>query len=255
MSQDNTVQSIERAIKILEELAEEKEGLGVTELSRRLDLHKSTVHRLLSTLMVFGYVEQNPYTERYRLGMKLLHLAGTILERMDLRREAHELLKELSSEVNETVHLVVPDGNSVIYIDKIDSNRTIRMYSQIGRRAPMHASAVGKAILAFSSEDFVRKVIDEGLEKYTANTITDPDKLMKHLETVRTVGFAVDDEENEEGIRCIGAPIFDYSGRVVGALSISGSTVTVTLDKLDFFAEKAMEYARRISQKMGWRIE
>ncbi|MDI3480399.1 MAG: IclR family transcriptional regulator, regulon repressor [Tepidanaerobacteraceae bacterium] len=255
MPQDYTVQSIERAVKILEQLADEREGLGVTELSRRLSLHKSTVHRLLATLMFFGYVEQNPYTEKYRLGMKLLHLAGTILERMDLRREAHELLKELSSEVNETVHLVVPDGNSAIYIDKIDSNRTIRMYSQIGRKAPMHASAVGKAILAFSPNDFVKKVIDEGLEKYTAKTITDPGELMKHLENVRKAGYALDDEENEEGIRCIGAPIFDYSGTVIGALSISGSTVTITADKFDFFAQKAVECARSISLKMGWRIE
>lgn len=255
MTHDNTVQSIERAIKILEQLAEAKEGLGVTELSRRLNLHKSTVHRLLSTLLTFGYVEQNPYSEKYRLGMKLLYLGGAILERMDLRREAHEVLKELSEQVNETVHLVVPDGSSAIYIDKIDSSRTIRMYSQIGRRAPMHASAVGKAILAFLPEDLVSKVIEKGLEKYTSNTITDPDELIKHLETVRTRGFAVDDEENEEGIRCIGAPIFDYSGKVVGALSISGSTVTVTQDKIDFFAKKALECARKISRHMGWRIE
>lgn len=255
MAKDNTVQSIERALKIIEELAEERDGLGVTELSRRLDLHKSTVHRLLSTLVIFGYVEQNPYTERYRLGMKLLYLGESILERMDLRREAHDLLEELSREVNETVHLVVPDGNSVIYIDKIDSSRTIRMYSQIGRRAPMHASAVGKAILAFYPEDFVRKIAEEGLEKYTEKTITDPGKLMEHLKTVRIQGFAIDDEENEKGIRCIGAPIFDYSGRVIGALSISGATVTITADKFDFISKKAVEYARSISMKMGWRIE
>ncbi|MDK2878227.1 MAG: IclR family transcriptional regulator, regulon repressor [Thermoanaerobacteraceae bacterium] len=252
MPQDNTVQSIERAINILEELAEEKEGLGVTELSRRLNLHKSTVHRLLSTLLSLGYVEQNPYSEKYRLGIKLLHLGGAILERMDLRKEAHDLLKELSDEVNEAVHLVVPDGNRALYIDKIDSSRTIRMYSQIGRRAPMHASAVGKAILAFSSEDFVRKVIDEGLEKYTSNTITDPGKLVEHLKTVRARGFAVDDEENEEGIRCVGAPIFDYSGRVIGALSISGATVTVTPDKVKILAARVKEYAAKISRRMGW---
>ncbi|MCR4431294.1 MAG: IclR family transcriptional regulator [Tepidanaerobacteraceae bacterium] len=255
MPKEDTVQSIERALKILEEMAEEREGLGVTEISRRLALHKSTVHRLLSTLMIFGYVEKDHYTEKYRLGMKLLYLGGAILERMDLRREAHELLKQLSKEVNETVHLVVPDGRSVIYVDKIDSSRTIRMYSQIGRRAPMHASAVGKVILAFYPEDFAREIVDEGLEKYTPKTITDPGELMEHLKTVRARGFAVDDEENEEGIRCIGAPIFDYSGKVVGALSISGSTVTVTPDKLNCFIEKAIECASRISKKMGWRIE
>jgi len=255
MPQDNAVQSIERAVKILEELAEEKEGLGVTQLSRRLALHKSTVHRILSTLLNLGYVEQNKYSEKYRLGMKLLYLGGTILERMDLRHEAHDLLKELSEEVNEAVHLVVPDGDRALYIDKIDSSRTIRMYSQIGRRAPMHASAVGKAILAFSPDDLTSKVIDGRLEKYTSNTITDGGGLEEHLKIVKARGFAVDDEENEEGIRCVGAPIFDYTGRVIGALSISGPTVTVTPDKLDMLADKAIEYAGRISRRMGWNIE
>lgn len=255
MSQENTVQSIERAVKILEGLAEEREGLGVTELSRLLDLHKSTVHRLLSTLLKLGYVEQNPYTEKYRLGMKLLYLGGAILERMDLKREAHDLLKELSGQVNEAVHLVIPDGNQAVYIDKIDSNGTIRMYSQIGRRAPMHASAVGKAILAFSPKETVERIIEGGLVQYTPKTITDKDKLLGHLKVIRTQGFAVDDEENEEGIRCVGAPIFDYTGHVIGALSISGPTVTVTPEKLKTLAVRVKEYGDKISRKMGWNIE
>ncbi|HHY42106.1 MAG TPA: IclR family transcriptional regulator [Thermoanaerobacterales bacterium] len=253
MAQDNTVQSVRRAMMILEELATEKEGLGVTELAKRINLHKSTVHRMLTTLLNQGYVEQTVSSDKYRLGMKLLFLGGAILERMDIRREAHDLLKELSEKVNETVHLVVPDGYRAIYIDKLDSNKTIRMYSQIGRIAPLHASAVGKVILAFSEESFIHKVIEKGLTRFSAKTITEPKKLMEHLKKIRELGFAVDDEENEEGIRCVAAPIFDYTGKVIGAISVSGPTVTVTQEKIKEISESVVDCAKKISQRMGWK--
>lgn len=253
MARDNTVQSVERAVRILEELAVEKEGLGVTELANRVELHKSTVHRMLNTLLNLGYVEQNTLSERYRLGMKLLFLGGAILERMDIRHEAHDLLKGLSEKVNEAVHLVVPDGFRAVYIDKLDSNKTIRMYSQIGRVAPLHASAVGKAILAFSGEEFAEQVIEQGLLKYTSKTIAEPQELLEHLKMVRERGFAVDDEENEEGIRCVGAPVFDYKGKVIGAVSVSGPTVTVVQEKVEQIAGSVMECAEKISHRMGWK--
>nr|PZN03656.1 MAG: IclR family transcriptional regulator [Bacillota bacterium] len=249
---EKAVQSIERAIRIMEELATEKEGLGVTELSQRVQLHKSTVHRILNTLLLYGYVEQNPHTERYRLGMKLLYLGGAILDRMDIRSEARDILDALAKEVNETVHLVVPEGDKAIYVDKIDSRRTIRMYSQIGRRAPYHASAVGKAILAFLPKEEAETIISKGLERYTKNTITDPEKLRNHLEMIRRKGYAIDEEENEVGIRCIGAPVFDHTGRVVAAVSISGSILTVTRDKIPELSKKVVDSARRISEKLGW---
>lgn len=252
MAQDNTVQSVERAIKILEELAGEKDGLGVTEISRRVGLHKSTVYRMLSTLLNLGYIEQNTVTEKYRLGMKILYLAGEILGRMDIRHEARDLLKELSKKVNEAVHLVVPDGFSAVYIDKLEGNKTIRMYSQIGRRAPLHASAVGKVILAFSDEQFLKEVVKQNLEGYTSKTITDRHELMNHLKMVKERGFAIDDEENEEGIRCVGAPIFDYTGKVIGAISVSGPTVTVVPEKIGEIGEYVIESAEKISQRMGW---
>ncbi|WP_213996066.1 IclR family transcriptional regulator [Tepidanaerobacter syntrophicus] len=252
MPQDNTVQSVERAFKILEELATEKEGLGVTELASRIGLHKSTVHRMLTTLLSLGYVEQNTSSEKYRLGMKILFLAEAILDRMDIRREAHDLLEELSSKANEAVHLVVPDGFHAVYIDKLDSNKTIRMFSQIGRTVPLHASAVGKAILAFADKEFVEEAIKQGLTKFTKNTITNPKELLKHLEIVRKQGFAIDDEENEEGIRCIAAPVFDYTGKVIGAISISGPTVSMTHEKVERLSKDVIDCANKISQRMGW---
>ncbi|MCG0276309.1 MAG: IclR family transcriptional regulator [Thermosediminibacteraceae bacterium] len=253
MRGENNVQSIERAMRILEELAEEEDGIGVTELSSRVGLHKSTVHRILNTLLRMGYVEQNPKSEKYRLGTKLLYLGGAILDRMDIRKESHELLKQLAEEVNETVHLVIPDNDKALYIDKIDSKRTIRMYSQIGRHVPLHASAVGKAILAFSSPEYVQKVIKKGLDRYTRNTIVDPDRLIEHLKEIRAQGYAVDDEENEEGIRCVGAPVFDYTGKVIAAISISGSTVTIPAERVPELALKVVDCAQKISRRMGWR--
>lgn len=254
MSRGNIVQSIERALRILEELAEENEGLGVTELSKRLDLHKSTVHRILTTLLTFEYVEQDTITERYRLGIKLLYLGGSILERLDLRKEAGSIIRQLALDVNETVHLVIPEGHQVVYIDKYEGNRTIRMYSQIGRKSPMHASAVGKAILAFSSKKLLEEILELGLKKYTENTITDPEKFKTHLMEVKKQGYAVDNEEREEGIRCVAAPIFGYNNNVIGAISISGPTVSVTEDRVEELSEKVIDSAKEISIKMGSKL-
>lgn len=253
MEREKIVQSIERALSVLEELAKEGGELGVTELAQRLKLNKSTVHRLLSVLLKFNYVDKDPQTKKYRLGMKPLYLGGVILDRLDLRREAHELLKRLAAEVNETVHLVIPDNYMALYIDKIDSNQTFRMRSQIGWYVPLHATAVGKVILAFSSREYLEKVIEKGLQACTPNTITDPKKLIEHLKEVRRLGYAVDNEENEPGVRCVAAPIFDYKNKVIAALGISGSVLTVTPERVPFLAGKAKEYALEVSRRMGWR--
>lgn len=253
LEKETIVQSIERALSIIEELAKEDGELGVTELSHRLNLNKSTVHRLLSVLLKFKYVDKNFQTKKYRLGMKPLYLGGVILDRLDLRREAHDLLKKLAEEVNETVHLVIPDNDMALYIDKIDSNQTFRMRSQIGWYVPLHTTAVGKAILAFSPKEYVERIIAKGLKSYTENTITDPEKLLEHLEMVRKLGYAVDNEENEPGVRCVAAPIFDYRNKVIAALSISGSVLTITPERIPFLAKKAKECASEISRRMGWR--
>lgn len=253
MKEGKIVQSIERALSIIEELAKERDGIGVTELSRRVGLHKSTVHRILTVLLKFKYADKDLQSKKYRLGMKPLHLGGIILDRLDLRREARDLLKRLADEVNETVHLVVPDNDMGLYIDKIDSNQTFRMRSQIGWYVSLHATAVGKAILAYSSKDYVDRIISKGLKAYTDKTITDPDTLLRHLEEVRSKGYAVDDEENEPGVRCVAAPIFDHRGKVIAALSISGSVLTITAERIPYLAQKVMEYASAISRRMGWR--
>lgn len=249
-----TVQALERALTILETLAQEKEGLGLNEVARRVGLHKSTVYRLLQTLKEYGYVEQDASHGKYNLGLKILELSGRILDRMDVRTVAHPFLKELAAKSNEVAHLVILDGDEAVYIDKVEGNRTIRMYSQIGRRVPLHSTAVGKAILAYLPWPEVQGLLARrGLTRFTDRTVTEWPVLAEQLEQIRQKGYAVDDGENEEGIRCVGAPIFDYENRVVAALSISGPEVHVTEERIPELGELVRWAGQEISRRLGFR--
>ncbi|WP_258359270.1 IclR family transcriptional regulator [Moorella sulfitireducens] len=248
------VLSVEKSIKILETLAMTTEGIGLSDLSRRLGLNKSTVYRMLTTLKAYGYVDQEPTTGKYILGLKILELSSGLLERLDVRTVAHPYLKELAARSQEVAHMVVRDGNEAVYIDKVEGNRTIRMYSQIGRRVALHSTAVGKAILAFLPSEEVEKIITStGLPRFTARTISTMAALQAELARVRECGYAVDDGENEEGIRCVGAPIFDYRGQVVAALSISGPSIHVTMERLPELAQLARHASEEISRRLGYK--
>lgn len=251
-----TVQALERALKLLEALSQEKEGLGLNELARRVELHKSTVYRLLQTLKEHGYVEQDASHGKYNLGLKILELSGRILDRLDVRAVAHPYLKALADKSNEVAHLVILDGDEAVYIDKVEGNRTIRMYSQIGRRVPLHSTAVGKAILAHLAWPEAQRLLErKGLTRFTPRTVTDWSTLAEHLERVRRQGYAVDDGENEEGIRCVGAPIFNHDHRVVAALSISGPEVNITWERIPELGELVRWASREISRRLGFREE
>ncbi|MEW8958211.1 MAG: IclR family transcriptional regulator [Moorella sp. (in: firmicutes)] len=246
--------SIEKSLKILEALAAAGEGLGLSELSRRLSLNKSTVYRMLTTFKVHGYVDQEPVTGKYTLGFKILELSSSLLERLDVRAVAHPFLKELAEKSGEVAHMVIRDGTEAVYIDKVEGNRTIRMYSQIGRRVALHSTAVGKAILAFLPPEEVEEIIGEkGLPAFTPRTITSLTTLQAELAGVRERGYAVDDGENEEGIRCVGAPIFDHQGQVIAALSISGSVITVTLERLPILGLLVRRASGEISRRLGYK--
>ncbi|WP_338827469.1 IclR family transcriptional regulator [Neomoorella thermoacetica] len=255
MSQvEGHVQSLEKALKILEALAAAGEGIGLSELSRRLNLNKSTVYRMLSTLKAYGYVDQEETTEKYVLGLKILDLSGSLLERLDVRAVAHPYLKELADATQEVAHMVIRDGAEAVYIDKVEGNRTIRMHSQIGRRVALHSTAVGKAILAFLPEQEVVKIAtDRGLPRFTPRTITTMASLQAELARVREHGYSVDDGENEEGIRCVGAPIFDHSGQVVAALSVSGLTISVTPERVPELGKMVGHAGQEISRQLGFK--
>ncbi|WP_208590533.1 IclR family transcriptional regulator [Gracilibacillus suaedae] len=248
------VQSVERTLSILEILSAHPEGLSIANLSKELSLAKSTVHRLLSTLMTNGYVQQDEQTGHYRLGIQCLVLASSLLNQLDIRKVAKEALHNLAKSSGEVVHLCIHDNNEVVYIDKVESDQTLRMYSQIGRRALMHCTGVGKALLSgFTQEQLDHLIAEKGLPKFTETTITDKANLQKELREIQDRGYAIDEQEHEKGIRCIAAPIYDHDGNVVAAISIAGPADRVTKERVkEDLAQAILTQSKQISAKLGY---
>ena len=222
----NLVQTIERVSLILDMVGQNPQGMTIRDLSGGLGLPKGTIHRILSSLSYFGYIRQDPETKNYFLGLKLMELGALLGNQLDLRKVAEPILRDLVEKTEEAAHMVILDRNEIVYIDKIEARQTtggLDMSSRVGSRNPAHSCAVGKVLLSHLSEEALDGLIREkGLSPRTANTITDPRLLKEHLKVVRRQGYAIDEEENEQGIRCLGAPIFDGRGRPVAAISVSG---------------------------------
>lgn len=247
------VQTLERSLDILEVLARSEESLGVTEIGNRIGLHKSTVHRLLQTLCYRGYVEKEKDRERYHLGVKIVELGIRFFNDLEIRKVAASYLSRLAKSFDEVVHLVLPDDGEVVYIDKRESSQVISMHSKVGRRAPMHCTAVGKAILSTLPEEEVRHILKvKGMPGFTHRTITDPDKLIEQLREIRKTGIAMEAEENEVGILCVGTPIFDYSGRAIGAISVSGPANRLREKGLERIGSEIRKAGLDISAQMGY---
>jgi DNA-binding IclR family transcriptional regulator len=255
---NNLVQTIERASSILDILGQNPQGISIRELSTKIKLPKGTTHRLLSSLSYFGYVRQDPKTRNYLLGLKLVELGQLLLSQLDLRKEAEPFLKDLAESTKETVHLVFLDRNEIVYIDKVETDQNpsgLKMASRVGLRNPAHSSAVGKVLLAHFPEEELKNFIKEkGLAKRTENSIVDPAQLKEHLKSVRAQGYAIDDEENEKGIRCVAAPIYNEVGKTVAAISISGPAFRITKKVIqESLKKEVMETALKISQRLGFR--
>ena len=251
----NPVQSAERIFQILEMLAENGE-MGLMELSAALDLHKSTVHRLLMSLIYMGYAKQNEQTQKYMLTYKLVNTAGKILERTDILQIAKPFMERLSDISGETVHLVQREGNHILYISKIEAKvGTIRMVSHVGMVHPMYCSGVGKAIMATLSEKEVKAIWEESvIEKRTEKTITEYSQMLTTLEEVRRKGYALDDEENEEGVRCIAACLRSYGKNVKYAFSISGPVSRMTMERVEELAVHVKKVQAELSRELGYGV-
>lgn len=245
------VQSLDRALDIIEELAGNGESLKVKELSERLALHKSTVHRLLATLLYRGYAEQDE-NGRYKVGLKLFEIAGRVLNKMDLRKRVKPFLVGLQQETRETIHLGILDHKDVVYIDKEETSEIIRMHSEIGSRVDAYCTSLGKVLLAYKDVDIHEFYAEGDLKKHTSNTIVDKELLAEHLTLVRRQGYAIDDEEQEPGIRCIGGPIFDYTGDVIAAFSIAGPTNRMTEERVKSLTSTVLKYSMLISSSLGY---
>ncbi|RKD26773.1 IclR family transcriptional regulator [Ammoniphilus oxalaticus] len=253
MSNESMVKSLGRALQILDFLRKRKVGCGVTEISKELGFNKTSVYRMLSTFVQYGYVEQETETDRYKLGYKVLELSSSLLDSIDLRAEAKPFLKELEQLTNEVIHLVVYDRGEVVYIEKLEGNETLRMHSKVGTRAPMHCTSVGKAILAYLPRKEVEKAFDEyPFEPHTPFTITDKESLYQQLDKIKEKGYALDLEENELGINCIAVPIFDHTSNVIAAFSISGPKMRMTEERLSKLENKVMSIGKQISKRLGY---
>jgi IclR family transcriptional regulator, KDG regulon repressor len=249
----NTPQTVRRAIGLLDLLATNPRGQSLRQLSESVGYSRSTTHRLISALVSGGLVTLCPETRRYRLGIKLLELSAALLDSMDVQEQARPFMQRLSEVSRETVHLGVLDGCEVMFIGHIESSESLRMSGRIGRRTPAHSSSLGKALLAWSDETVLRdQLLRLPLVAHTAHTITDPARLLRDLEVVRARGYATDEEENRVGIRCVGAPVRDHTGRVTAAISVSGPSFRFTEERASEMVLHLLDAATCISERMGW---
>jgi DNA-binding IclR family transcriptional regulator len=245
------LQSVRRAISALEEISDAGE-LGVTELGRRLGVHKATASRLVATLAERGLLERDPVSEKYRLGFGLIRLAGAAMAGLDIVRTAHPMLDELADRTRETVNLGVLAGDAVVYIDQVTGTRSIVAVSWVGRRTPLHATSNGKVLLAFMPADARAQVLAGPLESRTPRTVIDPGTLANQLDQVIRRGYAQTVEELEEGLNAVAAPIRQADGEVVAALSVSGPAFRMRPMDLPRMGRLVMESADAISRRMGY---
>lgn len=222
MENKNPIQVADRLFLVLETLADAG-PLALTDLSHRLDLNKSTIHRLLTSLMYLGYVKQDTDTGKYYLSLKILSLSNHLLEKMDILDSVRPILQQISNETGETVHFVQLDETEAVYICKEESTiNSVRMVSKVGSRIPLYCSGVGKAMMADMSPEKIQQIWKNSkIKQYTSHTITDYDTFLTCLDRVRRLGYALDDEENELGVRCIAVSLSDYSGAYRYAMSIT----------------------------------
>ncbi len=246
------IQAIERAVSILNAFSAERPEYGVTELANELGLHKSTVHRFLVNLEHAGLVERSPRSGRYRLGLHILELGGLVMQQMSLWEEALPFLEGLVRDTGETGHLAVLDNGEAIYVERVETHRALRIPSAVGRGYPAHATSLGKVLLAYLGSTEVDGIIRaHGLEAYTSNTIVDESELEHELIVIRDRGYAIDNEEYDEGLRCIGAPIHDHTGAVVAAVGVGGPVTRVTPERVDELAELVTRAAAGLSRRLG----
>lgn len=249
------IKVLNKAFSVLDILLKNNVPMSMTEISEELHFYPSTIHRILDTLKYGGYVEQDQTTQKYQLGLKLVELGMARLNQIDLVKEARPFLKELSKKVNETVHLAILEDTEVLYLAKEESSQTIRMISYVGKRAPLHCTALGKILLAFLPSNKKEKILNQiELTQLTENTITNTEQLIEELNRIEQKGFALDKEENEKYVRCVAAPVRDYNGKVIAAISISGPSYRVNKERQNRLIDELIEACKKLSARLGFQL-
>jgi DNA-binding IclR family transcriptional regulator len=245
------VQSVDRALTILQMLAESGE-LGVTEIADRLNVHKSTAFRLLGSLEQHRLVEQLGERGKYRLGFGIVRLAGATTARLDLAREGGPVCRQLAGEINETVNIAVMDAGAAVNITQEQGSAAVTAQNWIGQRTPLHATSSGKVLLAWADADALAAVLKAGLERRTPATITDPEALRAELDRIRQRGWACTIEELETGLNTVAAPVRGADGSVVAGLSASGPSYRLGTESFSELAKKLQAGADKISSQLGY---
>ena len=250
--QTGFIQSVDRALGILEAFTQDKPEVGVTDISKGLGLNKSTAFGLLTTLERRGYVEQNPDNGRYRLGLKILDLYFAKMAGSDIVSIAHPVLVTLSAQLGETVHLAVYDRGEVVYVDKVEADNALRIASYVGKRNPSYCTGVGKCLLAYQPAAEIDRVLAAGLERRTPRTIVDPGILRAELASIRARSRAKDDEEFVLGLVCSAAPIHGPDGAVCAAVSVSAPSIRSSSERFALFESAIGAAAASISSSLGY---
>lgn len=245
------VPALERALSVLEALAQSRKGYSVSELSRRLGLPKSSLHLILRTLERRGYLQKQSAGGRYKFGLKLISLSRTALDGVELRDEARPALAALAQRTGLTVHMGVLERSEIVIIERLDSASPIRVVSWIGRRMDLNSTAVGKALIAYLSEgDFETEVRPSQLTRHNERTIGTMSALRKELDRVRQLGYSLCDEEDEIGVRCVGAPILNARGHAIAAISVAGTTLQIPTERIPALGAEVRAAAADISARV-----
>jgi IclR family transcriptional regulator, KDG regulon repressor len=249
------IQSVAHSLDVLEQFSGDAEELGVTELSKRLKLHKNNVFRLLATLESRGYIEQNRATENYRLGIRCLQLGQSYVQHMGLLRQARPIMTDLVRQARETTYLAVLRRGSVVPVEVVEADRPVRIVSQLGEALPLHSTAAGKAYLAFEPEEDVRALLPDGLPRFTERTIVDRQALLQQLRGVAAAGYAVDVGEHIEDIHAVAAPVRDYARNVVGVLTVVAPAFRLTPERVEKeVAPLVVKAGRELSSRLGFDV-
>lgn len=252
LQNNELVSAVARTMAVLEALAEHPEESGVSEIAQKLDMSKSTVYRFLQSLKARGYVVQDA-EDRYRLSVRLFELGAQALPHLDIVREAEPGMRRINELTAETVHLGILDEGSIVYVHKIDSKYNLRMYSRIGRRAPLYCTGIGKVLMAWLEQsELIAHLQEESFERRTANTLVSIEAYLQELEVVRAQGYAEDHEEFEDNMRCLAAPIRDRFGHVIGGMSVSFPCFRFREELKQDYVNRLIEATQQISRQLGW---
>lgn len=240
-----------KALDILLCFSHSEPELSLTEISARLGIHKSTLHRLLGTLESKRFVQRDPGTGRYRLGTRLLELASLVVEHSNLQQRARLHLYRLVEECQETVDLSVLDGNSVVYLEVVESPHRVKLAAMPGQRLPVHSTASGKALLAFVPPEELERLLPAELTRYTERTLATREALLRDLEATRERGYAVSYQEHEAGISAVAAPVLDMRGRPIAAVAVAGPAFRLTRERISEIATAVRATAEAIARDVG----